>query len=87
MLSRRCKKRVIDLRHPKTTDDAMSVSDENAMTEYGPPFIASAPLPIQAILNEQSDDLVTPPFAPKYLENRFYKNELIFSYNFCGDKL
>ncbi|KAJ5776045.1 uncharacterized protein N7511_001056 [Penicillium nucicola] len=61
--SRRRKKRVVDLRRPKTTDDAMSVSDESVMTESSrPPSIASAPLPI---LNEQSDDPVTPPFAPE----------------------
>ncbi|KAJ6052103.1 hypothetical protein N7460_002637 [Penicillium canescens] len=61
--SRRRKKRVVDLRRPKTTDDAMSVSDESVVTESSrPPSIASAPLPI---VNEQSDDPVTPPLAPE----------------------
>jgi distribution and morphology protein 34 len=61
--SRRRKKRVVDLRRPKTTDDAMSVSDDSAMTESsGPPSIYSAPLPV---VNEQSDDPVTPPLSPE----------------------
>lgn len=61
--SRKRKKRVVDLRRPKTTDDAMSVSDESLMTESSrPPSIASAPLPI---VNEQSDDPVTPPLSPQ----------------------
>jgi distribution and morphology protein 34 len=61
--SRRRKKRVVDLRRPKTTDDAMSVSDESVVTDSSrPPSIASAPLPI---LNEQSDDPVTPPMPPE----------------------
>ncbi|KAJ5322845.1 hypothetical protein N7452_011134 [Penicillium brevicompactum] len=61
--SRKRKKRVVDLRRPKTTDDAMSVSDESVITESSrPPSIASAPLPI---VNEQSDDPVTPPFSPQ----------------------
>lgn len=61
--SRRRKKRVVDLRRPKTTDDAMSVSDDSAMTESSsPPSIYSAPLPV---VNEQSDDPVTPPLSPE----------------------
>ncbi|KAJ5168977.1 Mitochondrial distribution and morphology protein 34-2 [Penicillium canariense] len=61
--SRRRKKRVVDLRRPKTTDDAMSVSDDSAMTESStPPSIYSAPLPV---VNEQSDDPVTPPWFPE----------------------
>lgn len=61
--SRRRKKRVVDLRKPKTTDDAMSVSDEGAVTESSaPPSIYSAPLPM---LNEQADDPVTPPLSPQ----------------------
>lgn len=63
--SRKRKKRVVDLRKPKTTDDAMSVSDERtrAMTEStSPPSICSAPLPL---VNEQSDDPVTPPLSPE----------------------
>lgn len=61
--SRKRKKRVVDLRRPKTTDDAMSVSDESIITESSrPPSIASAPLPI---VNEQADDPVTPPFYPE----------------------
>ncbi|CAG8910231.1 unnamed protein product [Penicillium egyptiacum] len=60
--ARKRKKRVVDLR-PKTTDDAMSVSDESVMTESSrPPSIASAPLPI---VNEPSDDPVTPPLSPE----------------------
>ncbi len=61
--SRRRKKRVVDLRRPKTTDDAMSVSDDSALTESScPPSIYSAPLPV---VNEQSDDPVTPPLCPE----------------------
>ncbi|EAW10446.1 MDM34 family protein [Aspergillus clavatus NRRL 1] len=60
--SRKRKKRVVDLRRPKTTDDAPSVSDESAFTEStSAPSVCSAPLPI---LNEQSDDPVTPPLSP-----------------------
>ncbi|KAJ5928138.1 hypothetical protein N7466_007094 [Penicillium verhagenii] len=61
--SRKRKKRVVDLRRPKTTDDAMSVSDDGSHAESSAPrSIASAPLPI---LNEQSDDPVTPPLSPE----------------------
>ncbi|KAJ5959177.1 uncharacterized protein N7479_006327 [Penicillium vulpinum] len=61
--ARKRKKRVVDLRRPKTTDDAMSVSDGSVITESSrPPSIASAPLPI---LNEPSDDPVTPPLSPE----------------------
>ncbi|KAJ5832956.1 hypothetical protein N7474_001267 [Penicillium riverlandense] len=62
--SRRRKKRVVDLRaRPKTTDDALSVSDDSTMTEsISAQSIYSAPLPI---VNEQSDDPVTPPLSPE----------------------
>lgn len=61
--SRKRKKRVVDLRRPKTTDDAMSVSDDSAVTEsISAPSICSAPLPV---VNEQSDDPVTPPLSPE----------------------
>lgn len=54
------KKRVVDLRRPKTTDDAASVSD-GTLTESAP-SIYSAPLPA---VNEQPDDPVTPPLSPQ----------------------
>lgn len=61
--ARKRKKRVVDLRRPKTTDDVMSVSDESVVTDSSrPPSIASAPLPI---VNEPSDDPVTPPLSPE----------------------
>ncbi|KAL5343663.1 mitochondrial distribution and morphology protein 34 [Aspergillus crustosus] len=61
--SRKRKKRVVDLRRPKTTDDATSVSDESAFTEStSAPSVYSAPLPIS---REQSDDPVTPPLSPE----------------------
>ncbi|KAJ5216967.1 Mitochondrial distribution and morphology protein 34-2 [Penicillium chermesinum] len=61
--SRRRKKRVVDLRKPKTTDDAMSVSDDGSHTESSaPPSIYSAPLPV---VNELADDPVTPPLSPE----------------------
>ncbi|KGO67816.1 hypothetical protein PITC_044920 [Penicillium italicum] len=61
--ARKRKKRVVDLRRPKTTDDAMSVSDGSVVTESSrAPSIASAPLPI---VNEPSDDPVTPPLSPQ----------------------
>lgn len=61
--SRRRKKRVVDLRRPKTTDDAMSVSDDSALAEStSSPSICSAPLPV---VDEQSDDPVTPPLSPE----------------------
>ncbi|KAJ5899767.1 hypothetical protein N7495_004511 [Penicillium taxi] len=60
--SRRRKKRVVDLRRPKTTDDAMSVSDEAITESSCPPSIYSAPLPR---VNEMCDDPVTPPFHPQ----------------------
>ncbi|KAI9931248.1 hypothetical protein ASPWEDRAFT_102496 [Aspergillus wentii DTO 134E9] len=60
--SRKRKKRVVDLRRPKTTDDAMSVSDDSGFTEpTSAPSICSAPLPT---LSEQADDPVTPPLSP-----------------------
>ncbi|KAL3436287.1 mitochondrial distribution and morphology protein 34 [Aspergillus tetrazonus] len=61
--SRKRKKRVVDLRRPKTTDDAASVSDESAFTEStSAPSVYSAPLPI---VREQPDDPVTPPLSPE----------------------
>ncbi|KAL2856055.1 hypothetical protein BJY01DRAFT_188149 [Aspergillus pseudoustus] len=61
--SRKRKKRVVDLRRPKTTDDAASVSDESAFTEStSAPSVYSAPLPI---VREQVDDPVTPPLSPE----------------------
>lgn len=61
--SRKRKKRVVDLRRPKTTDDAVSVSDDSGLTESNStPSIYSAPLPV---VNEQSDDPVTPPLSPE----------------------
>ncbi|BCS20579.1 MDM34 family protein [Aspergillus puulaauensis] len=60
--SRKRKKRVVDLRRPKPTDDDASVSDESAFTEStGTPSVYSAPLPI---VREQPDDPVTPPLSP-----------------------
>lgn len=60
--ARKRKKRVVDLRRPKTTDDASSVSDESAFSEStSAPSICSAPLPV---LDEQTDDPVTPPLSP-----------------------
>ncbi|KAL2809692.1 hypothetical protein BJX63DRAFT_347306 [Aspergillus granulosus] len=60
--SRKRKKRVVDLRRPKTTDDAASVSDESTFTEStSAPSVYSAPLPI---VREQVDDPVTPPLSP-----------------------
>ncbi|KAF7590449.1 ERMES complex subunit [Aspergillus hancockii] len=61
--SRKRKKRVVDLRRPKTTDDAASVSDESAFTETtSNPSVYSAPLPV---VNEQTDDPMTPPLSPQ----------------------
>jgi distribution and morphology protein 34 len=61
--SRKRKKRVVDLRRPKTTDDAISVSDESTFAESTSALsVCSAPLPI---LEEQTDDPVTPPLAPE----------------------
>ncbi|KAL4979082.1 hypothetical protein BDW66DRAFT_128537 [Aspergillus desertorum] len=61
--SRKRKKRVVDLRRPKTTDDAASVTDESAFTEStSAPSVYSAPLPI---VREQPDDPVTPPLSPE----------------------
>ncbi|KAL4739597.1 hypothetical protein BDV11DRAFT_187248 [Aspergillus similis] len=61
--SRKRKKRIVDLRRPKTTDDAASVSDESAFTEStSAPSVYSAPLPI---VREQPDDPVTPPLSPE----------------------
>ncbi|RHZ59554.1 ERMES complex subunit [Aspergillus turcosus] len=60
--ARKRKKRVVDLRRPKTTDDTPSVSDESAFTEStSAPSVCSAPLPA---LDEQTDDPVTPPLSP-----------------------
>ncbi|KAL3475616.1 hypothetical protein BJX99DRAFT_155705 [Aspergillus californicus] len=61
--SRKRKKRVVDLRRPKTTDDAPSVSDESSFTEStSAPSVYSAPLPM---VREQADDPVTPPLSPE----------------------
>ncbi|KAL4988622.1 mitochondrial distribution and morphology protein 34 [Aspergillus falconensis] len=61
--SRKRKKRIVDLRHSKTTDDAASVSDESAFSEStSAPSVYSAPLPI---VREQPDDPVTPPLSPE----------------------
>ncbi|KAJ5105245.1 hypothetical protein NUU61_002592 [Penicillium alfredii] len=61
--SRRRKKRVVDLRgdRSKTTDDAVSTSDDSALVSTSSPSICSAPLPA---VNEQ-DDPVTPPLSPE----------------------
>ena len=57
------KKRVVDLRRPKATDDTASVSDDSTFTESaGAPSVYSAPLPA---VNEQADDPVTPPLSPQ----------------------
>ncbi|KAL4919909.1 hypothetical protein BDW62DRAFT_27519 [Aspergillus aurantiobrunneus] len=61
--SRKRKKRVVNLRRPKITDDATSVSDESSFTETNSaPSVYSAPLPI---VREQPDDPVTPPLSPE----------------------
>ncbi|KAL4955983.1 hypothetical protein BDW69DRAFT_103979 [Aspergillus filifer] len=61
--ARKRKKRVVDLRRPKTTDDATSISDESAFTEStSAPSVYSAPLPA---VREQSDDPATPPLSPE----------------------
>ncbi|KAL4788309.1 hypothetical protein BJX76DRAFT_173626 [Aspergillus varians] len=61
--SRKRKKRVVDLRRPKTTDDAASVSDESTFTETtSTSSVYSAPLPL---VREQPDDPVTPPLSPE----------------------
>ncbi|KAF9890895.1 ERMES complex subunit [Aspergillus nanangensis] len=61
--ARKRKKRVVDLRRPKPTEDTASVSDESVYTEsISAPSIHSAPLPV---LNEQADDPVTPPLSPE----------------------
>ncbi|KAL4943702.1 hypothetical protein BDV06DRAFT_130342 [Aspergillus oleicola] len=61
--SRKRKKRVVDLRRPKTTDDAASVSDESAFTEStSAPSVYSAPLPA---VREQPNDPATPPLSPE----------------------
>lgn len=61
--SRKRKKRVVDLRRPKTTDDAESVSSGSMFTETNSaPSVCSAPQPI---IEEKSDDPVTPPLSPE----------------------
>lgn len=61
--SRKRKKRVVDLRRPKTPEDAESVSGESAFTETNSSrSVCSAPPPIT---EEKSDDPVTPPMSPK----------------------
>ncbi|RAK82623.1 MDM34 family protein [Aspergillus fijiensis CBS 313.89] len=60
--ARKRKKRVVDLRRPKTTDDAVSVSGESTYTETtSAASVYSAPLPV---VSEQTDDPVTPPLSP-----------------------
>ncbi|RAL04072.1 uncharacterized protein BO80DRAFT_422458 [Aspergillus ibericus CBS 121593] len=60
--ARRRKKRVVDLRRPKTTEDAASVSGESTFTDTtSAPSVCSAPLPV---VSEQTDDPVTPPLSP-----------------------
>lgn len=60
--SRRRKKRVVDLRRPKATDDT-TVSDDSTFADTASaPSIYSAPLPA---VNEQADDPVTPPLSPQ----------------------
>lgn len=61
--SRKRKKRVVDLRRPKASEDAASVSEESSFTETASsPSVCSAPLPV---LNEQPDDPITPPLSPE----------------------
>ncbi|KAL2001926.1 hypothetical protein VTN02DRAFT_984 [Thermoascus thermophilus] len=64
--ARKRKKRVVDLRRPKTTttDDADSVSSGSMFpeTSSAPPSVCSAP---PAIMEEKSDDPVTPPLSPE----------------------
>ncbi|PWY87747.1 hypothetical protein BO70DRAFT_360390 [Aspergillus heteromorphus CBS 117.55] len=60
--ARRRKKRVVDLRRPKATDDSASVSGESTFTETtSAPSICSDSLPV---VSEQTDDPVTPPLSP-----------------------
>ncbi|RMJ25362.1 hypothetical protein PHISP_03758 [Aspergillus sp. HF37] len=60
--ARRRKKRVVDLRKPKATDDTATI-DENTFTDTASsPSVYSAPLPA---VNEQPDDPVTPPLSPQ----------------------
>ncbi|KAJ6128465.1 hypothetical protein N7471_009682 [Penicillium samsonianum] len=56
--ARKRKKRVVDLRRPKTTDDAMSVSDESVMTESSRP-------PLYRLRASSHYDPVTPPLSPE----------------------
>ncbi|KAA8648856.1 hypothetical protein EYZ11_007653 [Aspergillus tanneri] len=61
--ARKRKKRVVDLRRPKASDDSASISDESAFTETtSAPSVCSAPLPV---VSEQPDDPVTPPLSPE----------------------
>lgn len=66
--ARKRKKRVVDLRRPKTTDDAESLSGESAFTEStGAPSVCSAPVysAPPPISEEANDDPVTPPLSPQ----------------------
>ncbi|KAJ9221976.1 hypothetical protein DTO271D3_4908 [Paecilomyces variotii] len=66
--SRRRKKRVVDLRRPKTTDDAESMSGDSAFTEStSAPSVCSAPVYSvpPPISEEANDDPVTPPLSPQ----------------------
>ncbi|KAL1967347.1 hypothetical protein VTN77DRAFT_3393 [Rasamsonia byssochlamydoides] len=62
--ARKRKKRVVDLRRPKTTDDMESMSGESAYTETttSAPTVFSSP---PNISDEKNDDPVTPPLSPQ----------------------
>ncbi|KAE8350293.1 mitochondrial distribution and morphology protein 34 [Aspergillus coremiiformis] len=61
--SRKRKKRVVDLRRPRTADDTTSVSDDSAFTETASnPSVCPATLPV---VDEQPDDPITPPLSPE----------------------
>lgn len=62
--ARKRKKRVVDLRRPKTTDDVESVSGEStyAETTTSAPTVFSSP---PNISDEKNDDPVTPPLSPQ----------------------
>ena len=60
--SRKRKKRVVDLRRSKTTDDVESVSGESSYSESTTPTVFSSPAEIS---EERNDDPVTPPLTPQ----------------------
>jgi distribution and morphology protein 34 len=62
--ARKRKKRVVDLRRSKTTDDMESVSGESTYTETttSAPTVFSSPANIS---DEKNDDPVTPPLSPQ----------------------